>query len=62
MNWRYELSLVPEWCRLPPEEHQDGVGGCWGISHGFVQARGLAYCSGCEFCSQQEPSASVPEE
>lgn len=31
----YPLSMVPAWCRLPLSEHQDNIGGCWGISTVF---------------------------
>lgn len=29
-------------------DHHDGIGGCWGISHGLVAAHGDTYCAGCE--------------
>ena len=48
-GWRYSLDVVPKWCQLPPSEHQDGIGGCWGISHGLVEAKGEPYCVDCEF-------------
>lgn len=45
----YPLSVVPAWCRMPIECHQDGVGGCWGIYHGEVAKHGEAHCQTCEY-------------
>lgn len=43
------LYVIPDWCEMPPAEHHDGMGGCWGISHGMVAERGEPYCESCEF-------------
>lgn len=40
---------VPRWCRMHPMSHFDGMGGCWGISHGCVAAQGRDYCRCCTF-------------
>lgn len=45
----YLLSMVPPWCQLHPECHQDGVGGCWGITFGYVDRKGKEYCDNCEY-------------
>ena len=41
--------VPPPWCQMHPLDHYDGMGGCWGISHGFVRKRGEDYCRECEF-------------
>ena len=40
---------IPEWCTMHPLDHLDGVGGCWAISYGYINARGEDYCKNCEF-------------
>lgn len=45
----YPLTEVPAWCYLNPIEHQDGLGGCWGISHGEVARLGEEHCKKCEY-------------
>jgi len=40
---------IPEWCRMSPREHADGMGGCWGILFGHVEKEGESYCQECEF-------------
>lgn len=45
-NWSYPLTMVPDWCDLPKENHQDGLGGCWGIARGWTSRE---YCQGCEY-------------
>jgi len=41
--------IIPEWCRLSPLEHNDGMGGCWGISGKHVEEKGKEYCKNCEY-------------
>ncbi len=45
--------VIPAWCKMPKSYHHDGMGGCWGISRGFVEKEGEAYCLGkvviCEY-------------
>jgi hypothetical protein len=41
--------MVPRWCRMHPMDHFDGMGGCWGISHGCVAEQGRDYCRCCTF-------------
>ena len=45
----YPMSEVPDWCKMPPTEHQDGVGGCWEISTGEVARKGKDHCETCEY-------------
>ena len=45
----YPLEMVPAWCGMPTKDHQDGLGGCWGISQGKVASDGEEWCKGCEF-------------
>jgi hypothetical protein len=52
--WGYSLELVPAWCTLPADEHQDGLGGCWSISAGLATA---AECRTCEHCALPELDA-----
>lgn len=40
---------IPNWCTMSPEEHFDGVGGCWGIQYGHVEKEGVSYCNQCPF-------------
>ena len=40
---------IPSWCRMSLESHADGIGGCWGISYGYVREKGEAYCKKCEY-------------
>lgn len=28
---------IPDWCYMDKDSHEDGVGGCWGISYGYVE-------------------------
>jgi hypothetical protein len=44
---------------LPPNEHFDGIGGCWGISSGLVEKGGEGYCKACEFYNKGE-TAKTP--
>ncbi len=63
INFKYPYSLsldVPEWCRLPPNEHNDNMGGCWGISHGFVEKLGKDYCRTCEYNKDKVGSETSP--
>ena len=46
---RYCSGEIPKWCGLSPSAHNDGLGGCWGISYGFVRKEGEAYCANCEY-------------
>ena len=41
--------IVPDWCRMPLGYHNDGMGGCWGISYGYVVTKGENYCKHCEY-------------
>lgn len=40
---------IPLYCRMPANDHLDGMGGCWGISHGLVKKNGRDYCRECCF-------------
>ena len=40
---------IPEWCSLSIKSHFDGVGGCWGISEGYIIRKGENYCIQCEY-------------
>jgi len=40
---------IPCWCRMPLGYHNDGIGGCWGISYGYVEEHGEAYCQNCAY-------------
>lgn len=40
---------VPRWCGMSIDDHFDGMGGCWGVSHGLVQQQGRDYCRLCSF-------------
>ena len=40
---------IPKWCKMPKGYHNDGMGGCWGISYGYISREGEAYCKNCEF-------------
>lgn len=51
MAWGYSLEMVPVWCKMTVEDHQDGIGGCWSISHGNVTE---AECKTCEFYESPE--------
>lgn len=41
--------VIPRWCTMAVIEHCDGVGGCWGISGGYVKQEGEDYCKACEY-------------
>lgn len=45
--------LIPSWCMMHPDEHDDGMGGCWGISYGYVKKEGESYCSNCEYYKKE---------
>lgn len=45
----YTADEIPNWCCMCYSDHFDGMGGCWGISHGLVKQQGEPYCSTCEF-------------
>lgn len=49
--WNYTDDAIPAWCGMDHRDHHDGLGGCWGISHGLVAERGRAYCEGCDHCT-----------
>lgn len=38
---------IPKWCGMPILDHEDGMGGCLGISYGYVKKEGEKYCKGC---------------
>ena len=40
---------IPEWCQMPMGYHNDGIGGCWSISFGYVTKEGEECCKDCEF-------------
>lgn len=46
-NYPYSVELVPRWCRMQPEDHKDGLGGCWGISYNKTSLTDDTYCSTC---------------
>lgn len=41
--------IIPSWCQMSILDHDDGMGGCWGISGGRVKEHGEKYCGPCEF-------------
>ena len=41
--------IPPQWCKLSPMEHFDGMGGCWSVSSGMVQDEGFKRCETCEY-------------
>lgn len=43
---------IPSWCKMPLGHHHDGIGGCWGISYGYVAREGEKYCQNCEYYRQ----------
>lgn len=45
---------IPVWCRMNLEAHADGMGGCWGISGGFIKEMGEKYCKGCEYYRRED--------
>ena len=53
-SYPYPLDIVPKWCQLPPSVHQDGMGGCWSISYGFVESKGEDCCKKCEYYKEQK--------
>ena len=34
---------------MPFYTHFDGMGGCWGISHGDVKEKGEEHCKKCQY-------------
>lgn len=55
----YELSQVPAWCRMPTREHEHHLGGCWGISNGFVREKGEGYCRSCEYHAEKAEAGAT---
>ena len=53
----YEEYVIPEWCQMPSAYHNDGMGGCWGISYGDVAKEEKGWCYGhgdiCEFAKRE---------
>ena len=50
MAWKnYSLDVIPHWCEMSFGDHFDGMGGCWGISHGEVADKGEKHCQFCQF-------------
>ena len=45
--------IPPQWCNMSPPDHNDGMGGCWGVSGGFVYKNGEDYCKSCEFYNEK---------
>ena len=43
-----KFYTVPYWCGMHKDDHFDGMGGCWGISSGFVFEKGRDYCKCCD--------------
>ncbi len=41
--------IIPPWCKMPKGYHEDGMGGCWSISHGFLDEFGEKNCLKCEY-------------
>lgn len=56
----YPRDVIPSWCRMPLPDHEDGLGGCWGISSGQQPAQGERYCVGCDFHKDRAEAAPVP--
>ncbi len=46
-DYRKSFYEVPYWCGMRGSDHFDGLGGCWGISHGLVHEQGRSYCKSC---------------
>jgi hypothetical protein len=40
---------IPKWCNAPLINHNDGMGGCWGISSGYLRDSGNEWCESCEY-------------
>ena len=52
---------IPNWCRMHPFDHFDGMGGCWGISSGQVLTGGEQYCLNCEHYKNNVSPPKEPE-
>ena len=50
----YSLEMIPTWCRMSQSSHQDGLGGCWGISQGMVAEQGEEWCKPCDLYNKDE--------
>lgn len=48
-----EEYVIPKWCQMLPSDHNDGMGGCWGISYGYVAKDGANWCKNCEFANKE---------
>lgn len=44
-----DYYCIPNWCRMHPFDHFDGMGGCLGVSSGQVLANGEKYCLNCDY-------------
>lgn len=53
-----EDYVVPNWCKMPSGYHNDGIGGCWGISYGYIADEGEDYCKTCEYYTSSELEAA----
>lgn len=51
---------IPSWCGMPKDYHEDGVGGCWGISYGYVEKKGENCCKNCGY--RKEPLNAKKED
>ena len=49
------LYVIPAWCELPLSDHNDGLGGCWGISTGLVEQTAGRHCDDCEYKRGGDP-------
>lgn len=43
-----KFYTIPYWCGMHKDDHFDGMGGCWGISYGYVFREGRDYCKCCD--------------
>jgi len=39
--------ITPKWCSYPVEPCHPTMH-CWGITHGYVEKKGVEYCKNCE--------------
>lgn len=58
---RKRYYCIPNWCRMHPLSHFDGMGGCWGISSGQVLTGGEQYCLNCEYHKNNITPSKEPE-
>ena len=55
-----DYYCIPNWCRMHPFDHFDGMGGCWGVSSGLVLG-GEQYCLNCDYHKNNISPPKEPE-